>query len=200
VTARELASLLGARKCGRNRWTARCPAHADRNPSLSIGVGRKAVVLRCQSQGCSLKDICGALGITVESLFYDSGKAAPELKGRLRDERRLERLDRRLGLVRWLLAIDRERRNYWLTAEARITEEIETLWWEVMPDQDKFEKVRRFEIDDYRNKRFDWFNAREAGLPHRLPGGHEPNGAGESAPHHAEAVRPYRVHTGPHQF
>ena len=152
MTAFQVASLFNAKRCGKGKWMARCPSHPDRTPSLSIGEGRKGVLLRCRSRGCSTREICGAAGITVESLFYDSGKASPELKGRLRDERRMERLAGRLSAVRWLLAVDKAHRNYWLTAEASIVEEMEPLYWKVMPDQERFEKVRRFEVEDYRNK------------------------------------------------
>ncbi len=36
MTADAFAGLLQARRVGRDRWQARCPAHDDRHPSLAI--------------------------------------------------------------------------------------------------------------------------------------------------------------------
>ncbi|WP_433240297.1 DUF3987 domain-containing protein [Actinomadura nitritigenes] len=45
-------------------WSAQCPAHDDRNPSLSIRVGdRQPVVLDCKA-GCDPNDVIAALGLT----------------------------------------------------------------------------------------------------------------------------------------
>ena len=49
-------------------WTARCPAHEDRKPSLSIAVGRKGVLIHCHA-GCSTQSILSALGLTWQDLF-----------------------------------------------------------------------------------------------------------------------------------
>lgn len=43
-------------------WQARCPAHDDRRPSLSVRVLDGVVVLHCFA-GCSRREILGALGI-----------------------------------------------------------------------------------------------------------------------------------------
>jgi len=51
MTAEQIANALGGRKAG-GGWTARCPAHYDRTPGLSIGDVRDGNVLaRCHS-GC----------------------------------------------------------------------------------------------------------------------------------------------------
>ncbi len=52
-----------------NGWTARCPAHKDRNPSLSISIGEGDRVLLCCHAGCSVDEICSAAGIVVADLF-----------------------------------------------------------------------------------------------------------------------------------
>ncbi len=50
-------------------WTCRCPAHDDRNPSLSINVGDDGrVLLRCH-RGCSIEEIVGSVGLTLADLF-----------------------------------------------------------------------------------------------------------------------------------
>ena len=43
MTAEAIAKALGGRKAG-GGWTARCPAHDDRTPSLSI---QDATTARC---------------------------------------------------------------------------------------------------------------------------------------------------------
>jgi putative DNA primase/helicase len=48
---------------GGNQWSALCPAHSDRRPSLAIGLGEDArVLLRCHA-GCSCTEILDALGL-----------------------------------------------------------------------------------------------------------------------------------------
>jgi hypothetical protein len=60
MTARDLAAALGARRNG-SGWMARCPAHDDRNPSLSIGEADDGKVLvRCHA-GCSQEQVIAAL-------------------------------------------------------------------------------------------------------------------------------------------
>jgi hypothetical protein len=59
---------LHARPCGRG-WIAKCPAHDDREPSLSINKGADhRVLIKCQA-GCSTDDVLAALGITYRDLF-----------------------------------------------------------------------------------------------------------------------------------
>lgn len=55
-----LAVLAGVRRAGAG-WLAKCPAHHDVEPSLSIGAGtRQAVVLHCHA-GCHFREIRAAL-------------------------------------------------------------------------------------------------------------------------------------------
>ena len=69
MTAEVFAALVRARRVGAGRWLARCPAHDDRNPSLSIGTGHDGrVLLRCWA-GCRTSDILAALGLTPKDLF-----------------------------------------------------------------------------------------------------------------------------------
>lgn len=53
----------------RDGWVARCPAHPDRSPSLSIREGEKGILLYCHA-GCRLEDIASAMEIRVSELFY----------------------------------------------------------------------------------------------------------------------------------
>lgn len=67
-----LARLERVRRCGPGRWMARCPAHADRNPSLSIREGERGLLVKCWA-GCAVEEITAALGLTLSDLFYDGG-------------------------------------------------------------------------------------------------------------------------------
>jgi len=59
-TAREIASALKGRQSGAG-WSARCPAHDDRNPSLSIDEGDDGrPLVRCHT-GCSQEAVIDAL-------------------------------------------------------------------------------------------------------------------------------------------
>ena len=51
-------------------WQAKCPAHRDGGPSLSISEGRKGVLMHCHA-GCSVTDICTAIGLHPKDLFYE---------------------------------------------------------------------------------------------------------------------------------
>lgn len=70
MTAQQFAALLNARPTGQaSRWVARCPAHHDRNPSLSIAEGRGGrVLVKCWA-ACSLERIAQAAGVSLEELF-----------------------------------------------------------------------------------------------------------------------------------
>ncbi len=51
------------------RWSARCPAHPDKTPSLSIGTGDDGRVLLTCWAGCTVDDIVVSLGLDVRDLF-----------------------------------------------------------------------------------------------------------------------------------
>jgi hypothetical protein len=60
MTAEAVAKALGGRKAGA-AWMARCPAHDDRTPSLSIAdAGDGKVLVRCHA-GCDQRDVIAAL-------------------------------------------------------------------------------------------------------------------------------------------
>lgn len=59
-------------KGGRGHWTACCPAHEDRSPSLAVTEtddGR--ILLKCFG-GCSVQEIVGSIGMDMTDLFPDS--------------------------------------------------------------------------------------------------------------------------------
>jgi putative DNA primase/helicase len=60
LEAERIAKILGGRRCGRG-WIAHCPAHDDRNPSLSLLTGTDGKVLvRCHA-GCDQAQVIDAL-------------------------------------------------------------------------------------------------------------------------------------------
>ncbi len=81
-----LSRLDKVRKAGAG-YTARCPAHEDRTASLSVTAGNDGRLLLHCFAGCSIGDITGAIGLTINDLFprrhYD---ASPEAR---REARRL---------------------------------------------------------------------------------------------------------------
>jgi hypothetical protein len=55
---------------GRNgAWTARCPAHADKSPSLAVREGEDGRVLLHCFGGCSTADVLGSIGMDMSDLF-----------------------------------------------------------------------------------------------------------------------------------
>ncbi|MCE5327863.1 MAG: phage/plasmid primase, P4 family [Planctomycetaceae bacterium] len=64
-----LERLDAVKKTGPDQWQARCPAHGDQNPSLSIGRGDDGrALLHCQA-GCSTMAVCKALDLPMQALF-----------------------------------------------------------------------------------------------------------------------------------
>lgn len=62
-----VARLSGVR--GSGPWTARCPAHEDTNPSLSVREAADGkILLRCFA-GCSVEAVVAALGLSLGDLF-----------------------------------------------------------------------------------------------------------------------------------
>jgi len=69
-----LARLEQVRPSGRG-WIARCPAHEDRIPSLSIRECDRKILLHCFA-GCTVDSVCTALNVGVRDLFMEPCPAA----------------------------------------------------------------------------------------------------------------------------
>ena len=94
MSADELLSKLDrVRVHGTNKWSARCPAHPDRNPSLAIAEGERGLLVKCWA-GCTLDEITRSLGLTVSELFYDRNPNPHEL--RIAQRRREQERQRRV--------------------------------------------------------------------------------------------------------
>lgn len=75
-----LARLDGVR--GRNgSWSAKCPAHADRSPSLAVKDGGNGLILMHCFGGCGTDDVLGALGLTMTDLFPERLGDFPARRG-----------------------------------------------------------------------------------------------------------------------
>jgi hypothetical protein len=64
-----LGRLQGVqRNC--NGWMALCPAHPDKNPSLSFREENGRMLMHCFA-GCTPEAVCAALGIEMRELFSE---------------------------------------------------------------------------------------------------------------------------------
>src|SRR5436190_17742896 len=70
TAAQDIAQALGGRKAGAG-YVARCPAHDDRNPSLSIRDGNDGTLWLTCHAGCDRRDIRAAL--SQRGLFENAG-------------------------------------------------------------------------------------------------------------------------------
>ena len=67
-----LSCLEGVKRSGSDQYMALCPAHEDRKPSLSIGLGDDdRILIHCHA-GCETSDVLDALGMTFRDLRPDN--------------------------------------------------------------------------------------------------------------------------------
>ncbi|HEX6995054.1 MAG TPA: DNA primase [Gammaproteobacteria bacterium] len=105
-----LARLDGVRETGPGKWIARCPAHEDRRPSLSIRETDDGTILLHDFGGCSPIEIVHTLGLEYRDLFPD---------------RAIRRVDRRARGVPRLSAAERlELIEHEVTVAALLADEI----------------------------------------------------------------------------
>jgi putative DNA primase/helicase len=103
-SAEKLAHTLGGRRVGRG-WTAKCPAHQHRTPSLSIGESNDGKLLVCCHAGCEQAQVIAVL--RDRGLWADSGRrhdkiAHPQSRQSAHDQRDLEDAKRTaLALDNW---------------------------------------------------------------------------------------------------
>lgn len=94
-----LERLQGVRKTGAGRWMARCPAHEDRGPSLSVRDKDGVVLIHC-FRGCSAPEVAQAAGIELSSLFPPSdGKTRAKMSQEKRMREALQVFRGELNLV-----------------------------------------------------------------------------------------------------
>lgn len=71
---------------GQDQWKARCPAHPDKNPSLSIGLADDGKILINCFRGCSTEQITGAMGLSLSDLYMEPPKQTTSCSGRATKE------------------------------------------------------------------------------------------------------------------
>jgi len=75
MTAAEFLERLDGVKANGKGWQARCPAHLDDKPSLSVAEGEGGrVLLHCHA-GCGVADVVGMLGLELADLMPASDPA-----------------------------------------------------------------------------------------------------------------------------
>ena len=107
MTADELvARLEGARERGPGRWSARCPSHDDKSPSLSVREGDEGTVLLHCFAGCSALDICGAIGVELRDLFpaRQIRRVEHSNRPRIPASERLELIEHEVGVAFFIAA------------------------------------------------------------------------------------------------
>ena len=77
MEATEFLERLDNVKGSGKGWTARCPAHDDRNNSLSVAEGADSLLLHCFA-GCEVDDVVQALGLTMGDLFPTERKRSSQ--------------------------------------------------------------------------------------------------------------------------
>jgi hypothetical protein len=95
MTAEQIADRLRARH-GASGWIAKCPAHPDRSPSLSIREGQDGRTLIHCHAGCSVEAVCDAMGIKVVDLFNGSGTVQSKPQVVREAEKQIQNLRSRL--------------------------------------------------------------------------------------------------------
>ena len=78
---RVLDQLDDAGRTGPASWKARCPAHKDRRPSLSIREGDDGRVLLYCFAGCGAIDVLDALGLDWSDLYPERLDTYPPTRG-----------------------------------------------------------------------------------------------------------------------
>lgn len=64
-----LSRLEAVRKNGDHKWMARCPSHADNDPSLSIREKDDGLVLVHCFAGCGGADVMEAIGLSLSDMY-----------------------------------------------------------------------------------------------------------------------------------
>lgn len=105
MTAEALLERLDrVRQRGADQWSARCPAHDDKGPSLSVKeLSDGRVLLHCFA-GCDVDEIVAAIGLEIAELFpprpaAGQGSAPARRRGLLTASQALELIDHETQLI-----------------------------------------------------------------------------------------------------
>lgn len=75
-----LSRLEKVRERQARQWSARCPAHADKGPSLSVRETPEGSVLLHCFAGCGVHEITAAMGLDMSDLFLPKQRTGREPK------------------------------------------------------------------------------------------------------------------------
>lgn len=96
-----LDRLERVRRSGKG-WSARCPAHEDRGPSLAIAEGKDGHVLIHCFAGCTADDVLVAVGLSFADVMPDRlTEDTPEQRRELRDAARMANWAAALGVLEY---------------------------------------------------------------------------------------------------
>ena len=101
MDSQKIANLLEAKKTKPNSWIARCPAHDDHKPSLTITATRDRTLVHCWA-GCRFTDIVSSAGLKPRDMFLASrSQLEPRARLKIAQHKELrEWRDRKEGEVR----------------------------------------------------------------------------------------------------
>jgi hypothetical protein len=86
-----LDRLDGVKRTREHRWVAKCPAHLDKSPSLSIREMEDGRILVYDFGGCPAGDVLAAIGLRMADLFDKPiGHHLPPVRGGLTARELLE--------------------------------------------------------------------------------------------------------------
>ena len=77
-----LSRLELVRRRSGDQWSARCPAHEDKTPSLSVRETAEGLTLIHCFAGCSVDEILSAVGLDAGSLFPEGSQGGKPLPRR----------------------------------------------------------------------------------------------------------------------
>lgn len=80
IPIEEIAQRLNAKptRHKKQEWTACCPAHEDKSPSLHLKLATNGNILIHCFAGCSIADICAAIGLDLSDLFPEAIRYVPK--------------------------------------------------------------------------------------------------------------------------
>lgn len=87
-----LDKLEKVRRTGKDRYTACCPVHGDKNPSMSLAEKDGKVLIHCFACGANGMQVVEALGLPVSTLFEKPLERTGEMPKRIKEEIELDRL------------------------------------------------------------------------------------------------------------
>lgn len=94
-----LERLDGVRKTGSDKYVARCPAHADKTPSLSIREMSDGRTLVHCFGGCEVEDVLAAVGLTFRDVMPERVGDFPRVRPAFTSSDALQALARESGVV-----------------------------------------------------------------------------------------------------